>query len=78
MDEIVLESGVPVEVDPAGSTYTIYNSMNADDALMCSSHGDITKKWLRVEGGDYLKFANPIFLLQNRPGQLVLPIYETI
>ena len=78
MDEAILETGIPLVIDPAGSTFTIYNSMGADDPLFVSTHGDVLKKWLRVEGGDYVKFANPTFLLQNTSGQRIFPIYETI
>ena len=78
MDEAILETGVPLEVDPAGATFTIYNSMGADDPLFVSTHGDVNKKWLKVEGGDYVKFANITWLLQNTSGQRIFPIYETV
>ncbi len=77
MDEIILESRIPLLVDPAGSTYTAYNNMLGNDPLFVSSHGDIEKKWLRVEQGDYVKFASSIFMLQNTSGQVILPVYET-
>ena len=78
MDEIVLENGIPLEVDPAGVTTTVYNYMEGDDKLYVSSHGDTNKKWLRVEGGDYLKFATIVWLMQISNGQKVFPAYETI
>ncbi len=64
-------------VDPAGATYTAYNNMTSDDPLMVSSHGDVAKKWLRVEQNDYVKFANPLYFLQNSNGQVVLPNFVT-
>ncbi len=76
MDEITLESGVPLEVVPATTT-TVYNNMGADDPLMVSSHGDMKRKWLKVEGGDYLKFAAPVWLMHNNPGERIFPCYET-
>jgi len=77
MDEIILDTGIPFLVDPAGATYTAYNSMLGDDPLYVSSHGDVTKKWLRVEQGDYVKFATALNFLQNSNGQVILPVYET-
>ena len=78
MDEIILDTGVPLMVDPAGVTSTLYNHMGADDPLFVSTHGDVNKKWLKVEGGDYVKFANITWLLQNTSGQRIFPIYETV
>ena len=76
MDEIILESGIPLEVVPATTT-TIYNNMTADDPLLVSSHGDVTKKWLEVAYGDYLKFVSNVWLLHNNPGERTLPCFET-
>ncbi len=77
MDEIILDTGVPLMVDPAGITYTAYNSMFGDNPLFVSSHGDVDKKWLKVEQGDYVKFANPLWFLQNSNGQVILPNFVT-
>ncbi len=77
MDEIILVTGVQLLIDPAGATYSVYNNMLGDDPLLVSSHGNLEKKWLRVQGGDYLKFATPVWLLQYNGGQQVLPCYET-
>lgn len=77
MDEIILVANTPTQVVPTTTT-TLYNPMLGDDDLMVSSHGDIDKKWLKVEQGDYVKFATPIWLLQTSNGQVILPAFETI
>ena len=78
MDEIIIDTGVPLEVDTGGSTYVVYNSMFGDDALMVSSHGDVNKRWLKVEQGNYVKFATPLWFMQDSNGQVALPCYEVI
>ncbi len=77
MDEITLESGVPLEVVPR-NTITVYNNMGADDPLFVSSHGDVNRKWLKVEGGDYLKFAASTWLMHKNLGERIFPCYETL
>ncbi len=77
MDEITLESGIPLEVVPITTT-TIYNNMGADDPLLVSSTGDIDGKWLEVAGGDYLKFASTVWLMHKNQGERIFPCYETL
>ena len=75
MDEIVLETGIPLQVFPNVTTVA-YNYMLGDDDLMVSSHGDVKRKWIKVEQGDYIKFNTPLFFLQRSNGQVRLPAYE--
>ncbi len=78
MDEIILNRGVPLLVTPTVTT-TLQNKMNSsDDKLLVSSHGDLEKKWITVDSGDYVKFATPVYFLQTSWNQLIIPLYETI
>lgn len=76
MDEIYLEAGVPLLVTPTTTT-TVYNPMWGDHDLLVSSHGDINKKWLKVEQRDYVKFDVDLWFLKIGTGSVVLPAFET-
>ncbi len=79
MEEIILEKGIPLAVDPLGITSTVQNKMTTtDDPLYVSNHGDVDKKWIEVPAGDYVKYATPVFFLQKSWNQLVLPVVETV
>lgn len=77
MNEITLETGVPLLIVPGG-TMTVHNTMTSKDPLFVSSHGDVNKKWLEVEQDDYVKFAFDLYLLQKSNGQVILPAILTV
>jgi len=78
MDELALAQNTPTLVTPVKAVATIQNTMPTnDDDLYVSTHGDIAKKWIKIESGDSVKFAEPTYLMQIGRANWVFPVVES-
>ena len=77
MNELTLEKYSPLAVTPTKASITVQNTMRSDNqTLYISSHGDLEKKWMRIEPGDSVKFGETMYLMQNAFDQWVFPAIE--
>jgi hypothetical protein len=83
MNELILSSNIPVEVDPttvgsSGVTMVIQNTMpSQDDILFVSKDGTPNPRtWMKVFSGDSVKFATKVWLVQPHRRQWIFPVYE--
>jgi len=78
MDELILDTNTPVQITPtAGMVATVQNTMGSDDdMLLVSTHGDIDKKWTKVEPRSSVQFSDPMYLMQNSRSQWIFPVIE--
>ena len=77
MNEIILEKYSPLEVTPTKASVTVQNTMRSDNQILyISSHGDNTKKWIKIEPGDSVKFGETMYLRQDAFDQWVFPAIE--
>ena len=77
MNEIVLEKSIPLQVTPTKTSITVQNTMPADTQILyISEQGDKTKKWIKLESGDSVKFGEPMYLRQDAFDQWIFPAVE--
>ena len=69
----------PLTVIPQNPMDTVCRALNTPETLgilYVSTHGDIYKKWLEVEAGNYVKFNTPTYFLQKTSVKVTFPVYE--
>jgi hypothetical protein len=77
MNELELKKGIPVLVTPAGAFTVVQNSMTTtDDMLYVSKSGVMSEKWMEVVPGGSVKFAEPLFIMQDSWTTIVVPVIE--
>ena len=77
MYEIILEKYTPLSVTPTKMSVTVQNTMRSENQILyISEHGDNTKKWIKIEPGDSVKFGETMYLRQDAYDQWVFPAVE--
>ena len=77
MNEVVLDQNIEVEIDPAGLTMVIQNTMPGEtDLLYISKDAGSDRSWMAIGQGDSVKFATVVWLKQSSKTQWIFPVYE--